>query len=251
MAIPTFQQCIVVGASSGIGEALAKALARGGAKVALLGRRADELERVAAAIKAKGGDARVYPHDVTHYEMVPALFDRIVADLGGLDCIVYASGAMPKVEEHEFNFHKDRQMIEVNVLGAMAWLNPAGAWFTAKGKGTILGISSIAGERGRRGAPVYCASKAALTAYLEALRNRLSRYGVSVVTIKPGFIDTVMTKDMKKTGLLKPISPDVAARHMLRIATRPSGQGFVPWRWTLVALIVRNIPSAIFRKLNI
>lgn len=251
MAIPRYQHCIVVGASSGIGESLAKEIARGGAKVALLARRKDELERVAAAIKAAGGTVLVYPHDVTHYDEVPGLFDRIVADLGGLDCIVYASGVMPKVEEHEFSFQKDRQMMEINVLGAMAWLNPAGAYFTAKGKGTILGISSIAGERGRRGAPVYCTSKAALTAYLEALRNRLSRYGVSVVTIKPGFIDTVMTKDIKKKGLLKPISPDVAARAMLRIATRPSAQGFVPWRWTLVAMIVRNLPSAIFRKMNI
>ena len=198
MAIPRYQHCIVLGASSGIGEALAKEIARGGAKVALLARRQDELERVVGAIRAAGGDARAYAHDVTHYDEVPALFDRIVAELGGLDCIVYASGVMPKVQEHEFDFRKDREMIEVNVLGAMAWLNPAGAYFTARGKGTILGISSIAGERGRRGAPAYCTSKAALTAYLEALRNRLSRYGVSVVTIKPGFIDTVMTKDIKK-----------------------------------------------------
>ena len=84
-------------------------------------------------------------------------------------------------------------MVAVNLLGAMAWMEPVAARFEAARAGTLVGISSIAGVRGRRGNPAYTATKAALTTYLEALRNRCSRYGVNVVTVKPGFVDTAMT----------------------------------------------------------
>jgi NAD(P)-dependent dehydrogenase (short-subunit alcohol dehydrogenase family) len=188
-------------------------------------------------------------HDVARFDEVPELFDRIVEELGGLDLLVYAAGVMPKIDEGEYSFDKDRQMVEVNLLGAMAWMNPAAARFEAQRKGTIVGISSIAGERGRRGNPAYCTSKAALTTYLESLRNRVSRYGVNVVTIKPGFVDTQMTRGMK--GLFWLISPDEAAETSLAIAhDTASPEAFVPARWWLVAFIVRWLPSFVFKRLN-
>ena len=244
------QKAIVVGASSGIGEAVAKRLCAEGASVALLARRKEDLDRVAADIEKTGkGKAFVHVHDVTHFDEVPELFDRIVAELGGLDAIVYAAGVMPKIDESEYAFAKDRQMIEVNLLGAMAWINPAAAKFEAQHGGTIVGISSIAGERGRRGNPGYCTSKAAFSTYLESMRNRLARYGVNVVTIKPGFVDTAMTAGVP--GLFWLIKPEQAAQTSLALARRGSGaQGFVPWRWSLVAMVVRSIPSFIFRRLN-
>lgn len=244
-----FQKAVVVGASSGIGEALARRLASEGAAVALVARRKNELERVAGEIRKAGGQAFVHVHDVTNFDEVPELFARIVAELGGLDCVVYAAGVMPGIEESEYSFAKDRQMMEVNVLGAMAWLNPAAARFEAAHAGTIVGISSIAGERGRRGNPAYCTSKAAFSTYLESLRNRLARYGVNVVTIKPGFVDTAMTKGAR--GLFWLVSPEKAASTSLAVARRGTArQAFVPWRWSLVAMVVRSIPSFVFRKLN-
>jgi NAD(P)-dependent dehydrogenase (short-subunit alcohol dehydrogenase family) len=141
-------------------------------------------------------------------------------------------------------------MIEVNLLGAMAWMNLAAARFEAARGGTIVGISSIAGERGRRGNPAYCTSKAALTVYLEALRNRLARYGVNVVTIKPGFVDTAMTRGMK--GLFWLVSPEQASSRSLALARRGTGaSAFVPARWALVAMIIRAIPSFVFRRMNL
>jgi short-subunit dehydrogenase len=119
----------------------------------------------------------------------------------------------------------------------------------AQRQGTILGISSIAGARGRRANPAYCTSKAALSTYLESLRNRLGRYGVKVTTIKPGFVRTAMTEGMG--DLLWIISADEAARRSLAHARRGHGSHFVPGRWALVALVIRSIPSWIFRKLNI
>jgi short-subunit dehydrogenase len=244
----SYQRALVVGASSGIGESIARQLSAQGATVALVARRQAELDRVAGDIRKAGGRAEVFAHDVVNFDATPALFDRIVEQLGGLDLVVYASGVLHDIAENEWNFAKDRETIEVNVIGAMAWLNPAGAHFQAQGSGTILGISSVAGERGRRGNAAYGTSKAALTAYLESLRNRLTRYGVRVVTIKPGFIDTPMTKG--KQGMFWLISADEAARRSLAIASRGGQSGFVPARWGLVALILKLIPSFVFRRLN-
>lgn len=141
-------------------------------------------------------------------------------------------------------------MVDVNLLGAVAWITPAAARFEAARAGTIVGISSVAGERGRRKNPVYGTTKAALTAYLEALRNRCSRYGVNVVTAKPGFIDTPMTKGVE--GLFWLISADEAATAIIRLAERGnSASGYVPRRWALVAFVIRMIPSFIFRRMNI
>jgi decaprenylphospho-beta-D-erythro-pentofuranosid-2-ulose 2-reductase len=249
MSLP-WKHAIVVGASSGIGKALAEELLKQGVSVAMIARRNEEMERIAqASPKAPGVKALVYPHDVLNYDATPALFQEITHDLGGLDLIIYASGVMPNVDEHEYNFTKDRAMLEVNTVAAFAWLNEAAKRFEQTKHGTIVGISSIAGERGRRGNPAYCTSKAALTTYLESLRNRLTRYGVKVVTIKPGFIDTEMTRG--KAGLFWLISAEAAAKEILAKSARGKRSAFIPARWALVALIIRNIPSFIFSKLGI
>jgi short-subunit dehydrogenase len=238
---------IVVGASSGIGAAITTQLARRGSTVAAVARRAEALEALAAA---HSGRVRPYPFDTTDVDAVAELLDRIVGDLGGLDAIVYAAGVMPAIAEGEYAFEKEREMVDVNLLGAVAWITPAAARFEAARAGTIVGISSVAGERGRRKNPVYGTTKAALTAYLEALRNRCSRYGVNVVTAKPGFIDTPMTKGVE--GLFWLISADEAATAIIRLAERGnSASGYVPKRWALVAFALRMIPSFIFRRMNI
>src|SRR3954469_16199498 len=117
-----YQTAIVVGASSGIGAALTEKLAAAGCTVAAVARRQERLEELAARYPGK-----VLPvtHDVTQYDEVPALFQEVTGKLGGLDLIVYASGVMPEVGEQEYNFEKDRAMVEVNLLGAIAWLNQA------------------------------------------------------------------------------------------------------------------------------
>jgi short-subunit dehydrogenase len=241
---------ILVGASSGLGAALARRLAREGYAVALLARRAELLNALAEHINAEhgAGRARVYPHDVTHTAEAPALFQTILRDLGRVDAVIYNSGAQPKVALTEFDFDKDRQMVEVNVLGALAWLNLAATLFERQGHGHIVGVSSIAGERGRVGAPAYGATKAALTTYLESLRNRLTRKGVRVLTVKPGFIDTELLKNAPRTFWV--ISPDQAAADIVRAMRSGQQTLFTRARWGLVALIIRHIPSFIFRRLS-
>jgi short-subunit dehydrogenase len=171
----------------------------------------------------------------------------MLADLGGLNLFVYNTGISLPVGLKKYDFEKDRRTTEVNYLGALAWLNPVAAMFQNLKSGQIVGLSSVAGERGRVGNPSYNASKAALTCYLEALRNRLSRYGVNVLTAKPGFVDTGMIVSAKGTFWV--ISAEQAAADICRAIRKRRQEVYTPARWRMVMLIVRNIPSVIFRRL--
>lgn len=239
-----FERALVIGASSGIGKALCEQLLAAGTSVAMVGRNTEAMRRIANTQKAF-----IYQHEVRHYDEVPALLQQVAKDLGGLDLVIYNSGVLHSVDEHEYSFAKDREMIEVNVLGAFAWLDEVAKRFAQTKSGTIVGVSSVAGDRGRRGNPAYGTSKAALTTYLESLRNRLSRFGVRVVTIKPGFIDTDMTRG--KPGLFWLITPEEAAKEILEAAKKGTHTKYVPGRWRIVATILKLIPSFIFRRLPV
>lgn len=240
---------LVVGASSGIGAALVTELAQQGYLVAAVARRTDKLTELQAKVNGRdNGRCLIYTHDVTNYDEVPTLFQEIVRDLGGLDLVIYSAGTQPFVALEEYDFAKDKAMIEVNLLGAMAWLNATAVRFDRMGAGQIVGIGSIAGDRGRVGAPGYNTSKAGLATYLEALRNRLSQKGVGVTTIKPGFVDTILLENAPKTFWV--ISPEKAAKIIIKAAQKGRQTVYAPARWGLVGLIIRHIPSFIFRRMN-
>lgn len=242
---------IVVGASSGIGAALVNELTSDGFYVAAVARREDKLSELCNKINASignGAKALFYTHDVTDFDQTPELFQRIARDLGGLNLIIYAAGAQPFVAGNEYDFDKDLEMVQVNLLGAMSWLDQAATRFDRAGAGHIVGISSIAADRGRRLNPTYNASKAGLETYLEALRNRLTRHGITVTTIKPGFVDTVKLENAPNTFWV--ISPAEAASQIYRAIRRKKQTVYIPGRWRFVSLIVQLIPSFLFRRMN-
>lgn len=244
------KRAILVGASSGIGAALAHRLAREGYTVACLARRADLLQALCDEINQTSGETRAVPyvHDATNYKVIPQLFKDIVTDFGGLDLFIYCAGVSLPVGLKHFDFEKDHATTEANYIGALAWLNPAAEMFQALKKGQIVGISSVAGERGRVGNPSYNASKAALNSYLESLRNRLTRYGVHVLTVKPGFVQTEMVKSAKGTFWVIP--PEQAAEDIWKGIHKSKQDIYIPARWRLVMFIIRNIPSVIFRRMT-
>lgn len=241
---------IIVGASSGIGEALARQLAREGWTLALVARRRQQLDQLVAEINNRhgAGRAHAFVHDVTDYDAVPGVFERAAATLGGLEMIVYAAGVMPDVDLEEYDFAKDRLMVEVNLLGMMAWLNQAAPLFARLQGGVIVGIGSVAGDRGRKGQPGYNTSKGAQAIFLESLRNRLDSSGVRVVTIKPGPVDTPLTRG--KGAMPFMISAEHAARAIARAAATSHGTVYVPRRWGLIMHVIRHIPSFLFRRMD-
>jgi short-subunit dehydrogenase len=243
---------IIIGASDGIGAALARRLAREGYSLALLARRTDRLEALCREINQTTGEPRAlaYVHDVAEYEKAPLLLRRIVADLGGLDLVVFVAGVNnPPGGIDKYDFENDRRMIEVNLIGAMAWLSPVAEMFQSARTGQIVGISSVAGDRGRVGNPGYNTSKAGLTTYLEALRNRLTRRGVNVLTVKPGFVQTEMLKAAQgATPFTIPV--EKAVEDTWNAMKRRKQVIYTPpiWRWIMLA--IQHTPSFIFRRLS-
>ena len=248
--MPQWKRAIIVGASSGMGEALARALALDGCQVALVARREEKLRVLSDELDALTGSAksRFYVHDVLDYQSVPALFAQITQDLGGLDLVIYAAGIMPAVGPEDYDTVRDAEIIAANFTGAVAWLNEAAPRFEKAKTGTIVGISSVAGDRGRRGNPVYGATKAALNAYLESLRNRIERKGAFVVTIKPGPVKTPMTEGLKMPGM---ISAEQAAAEILLAAKDKVRVAYVPAKWQPIMAVIRAVPAPIFKWLNI
>jgi NAD(P)-dependent dehydrogenase (short-subunit alcohol dehydrogenase family) len=253
LAVARWKTAIVVGASSGMGEAVARRLASEGCRVALVARRETELKSVVSSIETMTAEGRAVfrVHDVADYASAPDVWDSVERELGPVDLLVFAAGIMPTVGETEFTFAKDRAILETNLLGAFAWLDLAALRMSAARRGTIVGISSVAGDRGRRGNPAYAASKAALNTFLESLRNRLSQIGVTVCTIRPGFVDTPMTKGLNLPAKMT-ISADKAAALILAHARKKRGvDAYVPAKWALVMFVIRNIPSFVFRRMTI
>jgi short-subunit dehydrogenase len=245
------RRAILVGASSGIGAALARQLAGEGWTLALLARRTDRLAALCDEINGTEGEVRAihYEHDVTRVDEVPGLLQKIIADLGGLDLFIYNSGITPPIDLERFSFPTDRQTTEVNYLGALAWLNPVATLFHSLQEGQMVGISSVAGDRGRIGNPAYNASKAAMTCYLEALRNRLTKRGVHVLTVKPGLVATELNQGKKRSILTIPA--EAAARDIAKAIQQRKQVIYTPWFWRWIMLAIQHIPSFLFRRLSI
>jgi short-subunit dehydrogenase len=242
---------IIVGASDGIGAVLARKLAKEGYTIALVARRKDKLDTLCAEINSAEKETRAfsYVHDVANYDEVPDLLRKIIADLGGLDLIVFMAGVNFPPGLTSYNFEGDRKMVEVNLIGAMAWLSPVAEMFQNAKAGQIVGISSVAGDRGRIGNPGYNTSKAGLTTYLEALRNRLTRHGVNVLTVKPGFVKTEMLK-AAQGGTPFAITPEEAVEDIYKAMRKRKQVIYTApiWRW--IMLIIQLVPSVIFRRMS-
>ncbi len=243
---------LLLGASGGLGQALARELAAQNWRVALLARRAETLQALAQELNERHGPdtARAYPQDVTAYDAVEPTYRAVLHDLGRLDAVIYAAGVLYPSRLDEFDFARDREVLEVNLTAAVAWLDHAATIFRMLGQGHIVGVSSVAGDRGRVAMPAYHAAKAGLTTFLESLRNRLSRHGVHVLTVKPGFIDTPMLRAAQPKKLFWVASPEQVARDIVRAMRRRRQVVYTPARWRWVMLVIQHIPSFVFRRLS-
>lgn len=245
---PPVKRVIVVGATDGLGKALAAEYASHGAWVALVGRGKERLETVRAELAGKYPDATVTAVvcDVREEERLGPAFREAIASIGHCDLFIYNAGVMHGCEGDAIEPGKDRETMGINAVAAVEMLGHAANYFREAKRGQIAGISSIAGDRGRKGNPAYNASKAALTTYLEGLRNRLFPYGVTVSTVKPGFIGTKMTAGKK--GLFWVAAPEVAARIIAERLERRHEVFYVYRRWGLLGLALHHVPRFLFKR---
>ncbi|MFV1984386.1 MAG: SDR family NAD(P)-dependent oxidoreductase [Thiohalomonadales bacterium] len=165
-----------------------------------------------------------------------------------IDLLFVAYGVLYEQNECELDINKTIDQINSNYNSVVVLLTMISGLLVKNKKGCIAVITSVAGDRGRKSNFIYGSAKAGVTTYLEGLRYKVFDSGVSVVTLKPGFIDTPMTKDCKK-GLLW-VSPEIAAKYIVKAIRRKKAVAYIPPFWFLIMLVIRMIPKFIFRKLN-
>lgn len=242
---------LVLGASSGIGQAIARQLGSQAYDLVLAGRSPDALAAQARDLELRFG-IRVTTHrfEALDFEHHRDWLDACVAETAdGLDLLVLCYGVMAEEAEAARDASVAGHMIAVNLTSPVSLLDRAAEYFTARGGGTICAISSVAGVRGRIGNHHYGASKAGLSTYLSGLRVRLAREGVAVVEIRPGMVDTRMTFGLP--GLVLLATPTRVARDVSRGIRRRRAVVYTPGIWRWIMLLIRHLPEFVFKRLPI
>jgi decaprenylphospho-beta-D-erythro-pentofuranosid-2-ulose 2-reductase len=242
------QRILVIGATSAIAEATARLYAGRGARLFLVGRNQARLEAIAADLRVRGA-AGVDTHelDVNDLDSHAAMLDAAGAALGGFDVVLIAHGTLPQQAACDADVALAMREFSTNGTSTIA-LCAALARRLEDGS-TLAVISSVAGDRGRGSNYLYGSAKAAVTAYASGLGQRLHRVGVHVLVVKPGFVDTPMTRDFRKGALWA--KPDAIARGIIRACERRSPVAYLPWFWWGVMQVIRNIPERLFRRMSL
>jgi decaprenylphospho-beta-D-erythro-pentofuranosid-2-ulose 2-reductase len=238
---------LVLGASSSVARAFARIAAGSGADLILAGRDIADLDRVAADARIRGG-GRV---DVRAFDAVDrASHDAFVAELPRRPFnALLAFGLLLPQDAVDRDSALAQQVIAVNYLGAVSVLSRLAPRMAIEGGGAVVVLSSVAGDRGRPSNYVYGSAKAGLNAYLQGLRSSYAAKGVSVTTVKPGFIDTSMTFGMP--GMFLVASPEACARACFRFAAGRREVAYFPAFWWLIMAIIKAIPERIFKRLRL
>ncbi|HVO52039.1 MAG TPA: SDR family NAD(P)-dependent oxidoreductase [Thermoanaerobaculia bacterium] len=244
------KRVILVGATDGLGRALAAEYASRGCWVTILGRSQEKLGALVAELSARHPAATVrgVVCDLADAARIEPAFREALEASGHCDLFLYNAGVMPKSDGVVLDPESDAVTMNVNAVAAVRMLGHAANYFRVARRGHLAAISSIAGDRGRKGNPAYNASKAALTTFLEGLRNRLFPFGVTVSTVKPGFVGTRMLEG--RTGLFWVVPPGVAARTIADRLERRHEVFYVFRRWGLFGLALHHVPRFVFKRVG-
>jgi decaprenylphospho-beta-D-erythro-pentofuranosid-2-ulose 2-reductase len=244
----TTKTALILGARSDIARAVARKLASRGYSLQLAARNATTLAEDQADFQLRYG-VTVTAHDFDALRL--QAHKDFVAQLPTLpDVAVCAVGLMGNQTASENDVDAAIKVLRSNFEGPASVLSVLANRFEERGSGTLVGISSVAGDRGRAVNYVYGSAKAGFTAFLSGMRNRLARTGVHVVTVLPGFVATQMTEGMDLPAALT-AQPDEVAERIVRAIERKQDTIYVRPIWRLVMFVIRNVPEPIFKKLKI
>ena len=240
---------IILGGTSTIARAFARKAADRGEGVIIVGRDADDLAATAADCAARGAPVgEAIPFDARDPSTFGPIAERAGRISGEIGIAVFV-GSMPSQTEIDADPALIDGVVTDNYAGPARLLHELAPLLEERGAGTIIGVGSVAGDRGRIGNYVYGSSKSGFHAYLSGLRNRLGRSGVHVVTVKPGTVDTAMTWGMEKLPFLAP--PEKIVQDIFRAADRKKDVIYTPFIWWPVMTVIRAIPERIFKKMDI
>jgi len=240
---------LILGATSAIARGTAGAFAARGHDLYLAGRDMAELPRIAADIRLRYGvEVRFGLFDAVATDTHAAFLQTVIDEMKGLCGVVLAFGYLgDPIAARDFSV--GAKVIAANFTGAASILSHCANYFEPLKSGFIIGISSVAGDRGRQSNYVYGAAKGALSLYLQGLRNRLYSSGVRVITVKPGFVDTAMTYGLP--GLFLVASPQHIGACIARAPDKSADVLYLPWFWRYIMLIIKHIPEPIFKRLKL
>lgn len=238
----------ITGASSGIGQALALRYYRDGARLALVARRTAEVERWAVEQRLDAARFRVYAADVAEPASIVAAGQACIATQGLPDVVIANAGISIGMDTaHIEDLDVMRRTFATNNTGLAATFHPFVAAMQARGSGTLVGVASVAAIRGLPGHGAYCASKAGVVAYCESLRGECRPFGVKVVTIVPGYIDTPLTRgNTYSMPFLMPVQ--AFADRAVRAIQAQDSYRVIPWQMGVVAKLLRLLPNALFDR---
>ena len=243
---------VVLGATRGVGRALARALAARGDRLFLLGRDADDLAASARDLEARSGLAQGAVGGARCDLLEPATFapalDAAAAALGRIEAVVVTAGLFATQERLEADRVLARRVLEADFSGTVLFCEEARERLLAAGGGRLCVFSSVAGERGRKPVVLYGAAKAGLTRYLEGLDHRFRARGLVVVCIKPGFVRTSMTEGLPEPPFAA--DPEAVAAAALAALDRGRPVAYVPPIWGWVMAVVRRLPRAVMRRVG-
>lgn len=241
---------LVLGATSRVAHQIALRYARAGEAIYVTARDGAEAQAIAADVAIRHGvPTGACAFDATDFDSHPAIVARVEAEVGPLTVLVVAFGEMGEQAESEADFAEARKVIDINFTGAASACEAAAKVMAERGAGLIVGISSVAGDRGRQSNYFYGAAKGAFTLYLQGLRNRLFKQGVHVMTVKLGFVDTRMTYGMR-TGI--PIAdPEAVAEAVFAAGNRRTDTLYYPRFWQGIMGIIKSVPEQAFKRLSL
>jgi len=241
---------VIAGATSAISQAVSKQLISDDVCFHLVGRDMDKLEIVSNDLISRGcGKALCYSLDFNDFTEHQSLIEKIKIEADKIDILFVCYGIMHSQDECEENVNKALEQVTSNYTSAVSLLVLFTQVMYSQGEGTIAVVSSVAGDRGRKSNFIYGSAKGGLSTFLEGLRYKLYDAGINVLTVKPGFVDSPMTTDMKK-GLLW-ASPELVAKYIVKAIKLRKSVIYTPHFWFFIMTIIKIIPVFIFRKLNI
>lgn len=242
------QKILIIGATSAIAESVARLYAARGAALYLAGRSAGKLDTIAADLRVRGAQRAEHGVlDVNDVAAHGALLDTAWSTLGGIDTVLIAHGTLP--DQAACDASVDLSLHEFATNGTSTIALAAALAQRLQSGATLAVISSVAGDRGRASNYLYGSAKAAVTAYLSGLGQRLRPAGVNVLVIKPGFVDTPMTAAFKKGALWA--TPDKVAAGILKAIGKRKAVAYLPGFWWAIMMIIKNIPEFVFRRIKL
>lgn len=241
---------VILGATKGMGQSLARLIAARGDAVFILGRDREALDATTRDLEARTGRpvAGSAVCDLANPEQFAGALDHAQAILGRVDTVILTAGLFDRQDVLEQDHELARELLTVNFTNTVLFCEEVRRRMLASGGGTLCVFSSVAGDRGRKPVILYGAAKAGLSHYLEGLDHKFRSQGLVVVCVKPGFVKTGMTAGLKPPPFAG--EPDAVARHVLKAIDAKTPVVYAPGIWRWVMFVIKLLPRFVMRKIN-